>query len=101
MRKPDFCLGENKGADQLRSFVLDTQIVQSFIFLNPKFQASSLLRRLYRVVCVRLGGKPQRPDFSRHGSYYTALVCSDIYHQGSIREIPAMKIYWSSQLLLE
>ena len=50
MSKPDFCLGKNKGADQPRSnceadsaFVFATWIVQFFFFLNPKFQASSLL----------------------------------------------------------
>ena len=46
MRKPDFCLGENKGADQLRG------------------------NRLYRPVCVGPGRKPRRPVFSRRGSCY-------------------------------
>ena len=42
MRKPVFCICENKDADQLRSaFVFTTRIVQSLYFLNPKFQASS------------------------------------------------------------
>ena len=47
MRKPDFCICENKDADQLRgmaklisAFVFATQIVQSLYFLNLKFQAS-------------------------------------------------------------
>ena len=46
MRKPTFCIWENKGADQLRgnralisAFVFPTCIVQSLFFLNPKFQA--------------------------------------------------------------
>ena len=57
VRKPDFCLCENKAADQLRgsqisfavtaklisAFVFATRIVQFLFFLNPKFQASSLL----------------------------------------------------------
>ena len=55
MRKPTFCICENKDADQLRgnreavtaklisAFVFATQIVQSLYFLNPKFQASSHL----------------------------------------------------------
>ena len=50
MRKLDFCLGENKGTDQLCSnyelinaFVVATQIVQFLFFANPKFQASSTL----------------------------------------------------------
>ena len=43
MRKTDFCICENKDADQLRgysAFVFATRIVQSLYFLNPKFQAS-------------------------------------------------------------
>ena len=50
MGKPTICIDENKGVDQLSSnceadhaFVFAAQIVQSFFFLNPKFQASSLL----------------------------------------------------------
>ena len=66
MRKPDFCLCKNKGADQLCSV---TRIVQFLVFLNLKFQASSPFLCLYRPVCVRPGGKPQRPVFSRRGSY--------------------------------
>ena len=38
VRKQDYCLCENKGA-----FVFATRIVQILFFLNPKFQASSLL----------------------------------------------------------
>ena len=60
VRKPDFCLGENKGAD--------TRIVQFLFFLNPKFQASSLLLSLYSPVCVGPGRKSRRPVFSRRGS---------------------------------
>ena len=61
VRKPAFCICENKDADQLRSnctadqrlcsvtakliraFVLAIRIVQSRYYLNPKFQASSHL----------------------------------------------------------
>ena len=77
MRKPDFCLCENKGADQLRSnvsaklisaFVFATRIVHFLFLLNPKFQASMLLLGLYMSVCVRPGWKPRRPFFSRRGS---------------------------------
>ena len=71
MRKPDFCICENKDADQLRgnaklisAFVFATQIVQSLHFLNPKFQASSQLLQLYSPVCVGPGRKPRRPVFS-------------------------------------
>ena len=69
MRKPTFCICENKDADQLRfavtaklitAFVFATKIVQFLYFLNPKFQASSHLLWLYSPVCVRPGRKPER-----------------------------------------
>ena len=76
MRKPEFCLCENKSADQLQvtaklicTFVFATRIVQFVFFLNLKFQASSMLLWLYRSVCVRPGWKPGRPFFSRRSSY--------------------------------
>ena len=50
MGKPTICIGENKGADQLRGyreadqrFVFATRIIQFLLYLTPKFQASSLL----------------------------------------------------------
>ena len=77
MRKPDFCLYENIGTDQLCSncsvFVCAIQIVQFLVFLNLKFQASNHLLRLYRPVCVGPGRKPRRPVFLRRGSYYEAI----------------------------
>ena len=88
VRKPDFCLGENKGADQLRgntaklisAFVFATRIVQFLFYLNPKFQASSSFLSLYRPVCVGPGRKPRRPVFSRRGSYisYSHQVCNKL-----------------------
>ena len=76
MRKPDFCIGENKGADQLRGNREADQrlcfrywIVQFLFYLNPKFQASSSFLSLYRPVCVGPGRKPRRPVFSRRGSF--------------------------------
>ena len=67
MRKPDFCLCENKGADQLRgnreadhAFVFATWIVHNL--------ASSFRLSLYRPICVGPGRKPRRPVFSSHGS---------------------------------
>ena len=76
MRKPAFCICENKDAVQLRGnreadpvFVFTTQIVQSLYYLNPKFQASSHLLWLYGPVCVRPGRKPRRQVFSERGSY--------------------------------
>ena len=75
MRKPAFCICENKDADQLRGtaklisvFVFATRIVRSLYFLNPKFQASSLLLWLHSLVCVRPGRKPRRPVYSERGS---------------------------------
>ena len=38
---------------QISFAVIATPIVQFLFFLNPKFQASSLLLRLYRLVCVK------------------------------------------------
>ena len=77
MRKPDFCICENKDADQLRgnltaklisAFVFASWIVQSLCFLNPKFQASSHLQWLHSPVCVGPGRKPGRLVFWRRGS---------------------------------
>ena len=72
--KPDFCICENKDADQLTAklisaFVFARQIVQSVFYLNPKFQASSHLIGLYSLVCVGPGRKTRRPVFSQQGSY--------------------------------
>ena len=79
MRKPDFCICENKDADQLTAklisaFVFATQIVQFLYYLNPKFQASSHLLWLYSPVCVGPGRKPRRPVFSQRGSYFTSSM---------------------------
>ena len=65
MRKPAFCICENKDA-----FVFATQIVKSLFFLNQKFHASSYLLWLHSPVCVGPGPKPGRPVFSQQGSYY-------------------------------
>ena len=68
--KPTICIGENKGADQLRgnreadhaklisAFVFATRIVQFLFYLNPKFQASSSFLCLYSPVCVGPVRKP-------------------------------------------
>ena len=76
VRKPAFCICENKDADQLRitaklinAFVFALWIVQFLFYLNTKFQASSHLLLLYSQVCVRPGRKPRRPVFSQQGSY--------------------------------
>ena len=83
VRKPDLCICENKGADQLRgsklisAFVFTIRIVQSLYFLNLKNQASSHLVWLYSPVCVGPGRKPRRPVFSERGSYMIKSKISD------------------------
>ena len=86
MRKPDFCLRENKGADQLRSNCeadqrLCFRYTDSTIPLLLKYEISSIypsseFRKLHRPVCVRPGRKPRRPVFSRRGS--NNLSCSQM-----------------------
>ena len=75
MRKPAFCICENKDADQLRGnreadqrLCFATRIVQSLYFLSPKFQFTSRLVWLYSPVYVRPGRKPRRTVFSQRGS---------------------------------
>ena len=75
MRKPAFCICENKDADQLRSNReadqrLCFRYTDSTIPLLPKFQASSHLLSQYSLVCVGPGRKSQRPVFSQQGSYH-------------------------------
>ena len=83
MRKPAFCICENKDTDQLRSncaadqrLVFATRIVQSLFYLNPKFQASCHLLWLYSPVCVGPGRKPRRPVFSQRVFFYSRR-CGD------------------------
>ena len=59
MRKPTFCICDDKGADQLCSICeadhhlfFATQMVQFLYFLNPKFPAFGRLWYLYSSVCV-------------------------------------------------
>ena len=80
MRKPAFCICENKDADQLRSvtaqlisaFVFASQIVQSLFFLNPKFQVSNNLLLLYSPVCVEPGRKPRTTRLILYLEVYTS-----------------------------
>ena len=67
VEKPTICIGENKGADQLRSnceadqrlcFRYTDSTIPLFSTLNPKFQASSMLLCLYSLICVRPVRKP-------------------------------------------
>ena len=103
MRKRDICLGENKGADQLRSkisfavtaklisaFVFATWIVKFLYFLNPKF-----LLCLYSSVCVR----PVRKShcWFSHEAAHVMLTLSTVV-QETLRETksyPATDYYGS------
>ena len=67
MGKPTICIGENKGADQLRGhreadqrlcFHYSDSTIPLLQCFNPKFQASSSFLCLYRPVCVRPVRKP-------------------------------------------
>ena len=60
MRKLDFCLSENKGADQLCSnCTADQRLCFRYTDnIYPKFQASSIIVLLYGPVCVGPGQKP-------------------------------------------
>ena len=69
MRKPAFCLSENKYADQL----CGTRIVQPLFLLNTKFQASSHLLWLHSPVCAGPGRKFRRQVFSRRGSNHVSF----------------------------
>ena len=65
MGKPTICIAQPKAqisfavtAKLISAFVFATRIVQVLFFLNPTFQASSLLMSLYRPVCVGPVRKP-------------------------------------------
>ena len=80
MRKPAFCIC----AQLLSAFVFATRIEQLLHFLNPKFQASSVLLWLYSPVCVGPGRKSRRPVFSQRGSFHSRV--NVMYQQVSILE---------------
>ena len=73
VRKPAFCICENKDADQLRGNReadqrLYFRYIDSTISLVPKYEkirASSHLVWLYSLVYVGPGRKPRRPVFSQ------------------------------------
>ena len=75
MRKPAFCICENKDTDQLRSNCAADQRLcfrhaESTIPLLPKSEISSLWPSYVAVqpVFVGPGQKPRRPVFSQRGS---------------------------------
>ena len=69
IRKPAFCICENKDADQLR----DYQNIDSTIPLLAEYEISNLyvshIVWSYSLVCVGPGWKPRRQVFSQRGSY--------------------------------
>ena len=76
MRKPAFCICENKDADQLRGNReadqrLCFRYIDSTIPLLSKYEISSIshLLWLYSPVCVGPGRKPRRPVFAQRGSF--------------------------------
>ena len=71
MRKPAFCICENKDAYQLYSYCAADQrlFLLHKLYNSSTFYASSYVLRLYSPVCVRPGRKPQRPVFSQRGAY--------------------------------
>ena len=78
MRKPAFCICENKDADQLRGnreadqrlcFRYTASTIPLLSKPEKKLQVSSHLLWLYSLVCVGPGRKPRRPVFSERGSY--------------------------------
>ena len=74
MRKPAFCICENKDADQLRNYRESDQRLCFRYILNPKFQASSNLLLLYNPVYVGPGRKPRRPVLSQRCSYLSRVI---------------------------
>ena len=76
VRKPDFCLCENKVAAKLISaFVFATRIVQFLFFLNPKFQLLAHFCDCTGRFVSDLGGHPE-DRFSRvlaHNHYHHYL----------------------------
>ena len=99
MGKPTICIGENKGADQLRGnreadqrlcFRLSDCTIP-LLLKNLKFQASSCFLCLYRPVCV---GPVRRPHcwFSHEAAQMLECVGTDLplfispcYHHASLK----------------
>ena len=90
MRKPAFCICKNKDADQLcgngeADQRLCFRYIDSTIPLLSKSEMSSLQPSSVAVQCglCRTWLEPQRPVFSRRGSYYPlslvlkCFVCVD------------------------
>ena len=74
MRKPAFCICENKDTDQLliSAFVFATRIVQSLYYLGPKFLASSHFRGCTARVVSDLVENPE--DRYYHNEAHISLL---------------------------
>ena len=84
MRKPDFCICENKSADQLRVYHAADQnlfipLIDSTMALLPKSDISIICQ-----VCVGSGWKLQRQVFSSCSSY--ALPSNIFFSEDFSRE---------------
>ena len=100
MSKLDFCLCENKGADQLRG---NCEADQRLCFLlhvyfSLKLQASSLFLWLYRSVSVRLVENPDEV-LSRVAAQMLCYVMS-LRHRFYIRLGDAFAKQWTRQIIL-
>ena len=81
VRKPAFCICENKDADQLRSNYSAADQRRLFRYTesttpllpSTKFQASSHLLWLYSLVCVGLVGNP-KDRFSHNEAHFVILL---------------------------
>ena len=86
MGKPDFCICENKDADQLRSNREADQclcfryIVQFLYFLNPKFQFLCHFPSLYSPVCVGPCRNSRRQVFSRRMTCNVTKLTKLLHH---------------------
>ena len=103
MRKPAFCICENKDADQLRgNREADQRLCfcyidsKSLFFLNTKFQASRHLVWLYSPVCVGPGRKPRRHVFSQRGLYHTTYLVPEFPWRYKITGLPSFNKLSSS-----
>ena len=84
MRKPTFFIYTAK---LISAFVFAAWIVQSFYFLNPKFQASSHLLYLYSLVCV---GPDRKPEcwLSRGAAQFCLFLNEVVPHKDTPDEYP-------------
>ena len=92
MRKPDFCLCENKDADQLCSNCTADQRIcfRYFSFSNVKIQAYSHLLWLHRLVCGRPGWNPppKPPKTGFLMPWHTGRISSWMMHYHKDSSIP-------------